>query len=94
MEWVSNKQANGLRYPLVGGTRPRHFDGTSFKPNKLPENAPTPTSRVHALLGALAERKTLNLQKIPPPTWLDFTLNFDFGDRQKCQDLLFYCYFR
>jgi hypothetical protein len=43
--------ANGERYPLVGGTRQRHFDGTDFKPRKLPENAQTPTSRVHALLG-------------------------------------------
>jgi len=34
------------RYPLVGGTRQRRFDGTSLKPHKLPENAPTPTSRV------------------------------------------------
>ena len=42
---------NGVRYPLVGGTRKRHFDGTNFKPRKLPENAQTPTSRVHAVLG-------------------------------------------
>ena len=41
---------NGLRYPLVGGTRQRHFNGTNFKPHKLPENAQTPTSWVHALL--------------------------------------------
>jgi hypothetical protein len=37
---------NGWRYPLVGGTRQRRFAGTRFKPRKLPENAPTPTSRV------------------------------------------------
>ena len=53
-----NLLANGERYPLVGGMRKRHFDGTSFKPHKLPENAQTPTSRVHALLGNLTERKT------------------------------------
>jgi len=41
---------NGLRYPLVGGTGQRRFDGTHFKPRKLPENAATPTSRVHAVL--------------------------------------------
>jgi hypothetical protein len=42
---------NGLRYRLVGGTRERHFDGTDFKPHGVLENAPTPTSRVHAVLG-------------------------------------------
>jgi hypothetical protein len=42
---------NGLRYPLVGGTGERRFDGTNFKPRKVLENAPTPTSRVHAVLG-------------------------------------------
>jgi hypothetical protein len=44
---------NGLRYPLVGGTRERHFAGTHFKPRKEPENAQTPTSRVHAVLGGV-----------------------------------------
>ena len=44
-------RANGLRYPLVGGTRQRHFDGTSLEPSKLLENAQTPTSRVHAVFG-------------------------------------------
>jgi len=38
---------NGLRYPLVGGTRQRHFAGTNSRPRKVPENAPTPTSPVH-----------------------------------------------
>src|SRR6266545_8092637 len=42
---------NGLRYPLVGGMRPRRFDGTHSKPRKCLENAQTPTSRVHAVLG-------------------------------------------
>jgi hypothetical protein len=42
---------NGLRYPRVGGMRQRHFDGNSFEPRKLPENAATPTRRVHAVLG-------------------------------------------
>jgi len=46
------KLPNGVRYPLVGGTRERHFVGINFKPRKLPENAHTPTSRVHAVLGA------------------------------------------
>jgi len=56
------KAPNGWRYPLVGGTRQRHFDGISFKPRKLPENAATPTTpapahfagvRVHAVLGSM-----------------------------------------
>jgi len=44
---------NGWRYPLVGGTGQRRFDGTHCKPRKEPENAQTPTSRVHAVLGSL-----------------------------------------
>ncbi len=44
---------NGLRYPRVGGTRPRRFDGTNLKPSIRPENAATPTRRVHAVLGGL-----------------------------------------
>ena len=54
---------NGVRYPLVGGTRQRHFNGTHFKPRKVPENAPTPTSRVHAVLGAVPDfRSYLTLE--------------------------------
>jgi len=45
---------NGLRYPLVGGTRQCRFAGTNCKPRKLLKNAPTPTSRVHALLGGVS----------------------------------------
>ncbi len=41
-------QANGMRYPRVGGMRQRHFAGTNFKPRNLLENAQTPTRRVHA----------------------------------------------
>ena len=51
-------RTNGLRhrprrgYPRVGGRRQRCFDGTHFKPRKLPGNAQTPTRRVHAVLGS------------------------------------------
>ena len=45
---------NGERYPRAGRTRQRHFDGTNFKPRKLPENAATPTRRVHAVLGGIS----------------------------------------
>ncbi len=41
-----------MRYLQVGGTRQRHFDGTNLEPRKLSENAQTPTSRVHAVLGS------------------------------------------
>ncbi len=51
------KPSNGVRYPLVGGTRQRHFAGTNFKPRKLPENAAHTPSRVHALLGAFSDLK-------------------------------------
>ncbi len=49
---------NGMRYLRVGGTRGRHFAGTSFEPRKRLENAASPTRRVHAVLGALMECKT------------------------------------
>ena len=62
------KLPNGWRYPLVGGTTERRFGGTSFKPRKLLENAQTPTSRVHTVLGALIECKTLSLNKTSPLT--------------------------
>ena len=48
-----SKPANDSRYPLVGGTRERRFDGTNSKPRKLLKNAATPTSRVHAVLGGI-----------------------------------------
>jgi hypothetical protein len=54
---------NGLRYPLVGGTRQRHFDGTNLKPRKVLENAQSPTSRVHVVLGKPDERQAHRLKK-------------------------------
>jgi len=50
------KPPNGVRYPLVGGTRQRHFAGTSLKPRKVLENAQSPTCRVHAVLAAFIIR--------------------------------------
>jgi len=64
---------NGLRYPLVDGTRQRHFDGTNLKPRKLPENAQSPTSRVHAVLGGNPLR-FINLFRPSPDTLQDFGL--------------------
>src|SRR5919108_2474632 len=51
--------SNGWRYPLVGGTRQRYFAGTNLKLRKTPENAQTPTSRVHAVLA-----RFLNLESV------------------------------
>jgi hypothetical protein len=50
---------NGVRYPRVGGMRQSRFAGTNFKPHKVPENAVTPTRRVHAVLGGSCLRKTM-----------------------------------
>jgi hypothetical protein len=36
---IFKERANGWHYPLVGGTRERYFDGTSFKLRKLLKNA-------------------------------------------------------
>ena len=73
MEKVSNKKSltqikyahlpNGVRYPLVGETRQRYFIGTNFRPRKVPENAQTPTSRVHAVLGRFLGQLRLLLKK-------------------------------
>ncbi len=48
-----------MRYLRVGGRRQRHFDGASSKPRKLPENAATPTRRVHVVLGAVELKESL-----------------------------------
>ena len=53
-------QSTGWRYPLVGGTRQRRFDGTNPKPRKLPENAQTPISRV---LGGLCLFKNQSVRE-------------------------------
>jgi hypothetical protein len=45
-------QTNGERYPLVGGTRGRHFTGINFKLRKVPENAQTPTTTPALACGA------------------------------------------
>ena len=44
--------AQRLALPAGGWDETTPFGGTNFKPHKLPENAQTPTSRVHAVLGA------------------------------------------
>src|SRR5512134_1233414 len=62
--WHNMKPPNGWRYPLgVGGwIHPRN--GTPRKPETCSKNAgPTP-SRVHALLGALFERRTRRQEQV------------------------------
>ena len=44
---MARMQLNGLGYPLVGGTRPRHIAGINSKPGEVPENAQTPTPHLH-----------------------------------------------
>ena|SRR6266498_1595888 len=56
---------NGERYPLVGGTRQRRFAGINLKPRKRLENAQTPTSRVHTVLGGDPCMKPYNLTAWP-----------------------------
>ena len=67
---VAASAPNGLRYPLVGWTRQRHFDGTSFKPREVPKNAQTPISRVNAVLGGglqfLRAEKLFNILLFKP----------------------------
>ena len=50
---------NGWRYPLVGGTRPRHFAGTNSKPRKKLENARPTHRQLHAVLGSRLKRNPL-----------------------------------
>ena len=52
--------------------RERHFAGTNSKPRKAPENAQTPTSRVHALLGALTERRPTDSKENTKPILTKF----------------------
>jgi hypothetical protein len=42
-----------LALPAGGREETMLFYGTNLEPRKLPENAQTPTSRVHAVLGAV-----------------------------------------
>ncbi len=56
---------DSVRYPRVGGTRQRRFDGASLEPHKLPENAATPTRRVHAVLGGDNGYDTLSVETTP-----------------------------
>ena len=60
---------NGVRYLLVGGMRQRDYVGINFKPRKTLENAQTPTSQVHAVLGGFLERQTPNLKPEPLPSF-------------------------
>ena len=46
-------RANGWRYPLVGGRGLNSLYGKMLRRRKLPENAATPTSQVHAVLGGV-----------------------------------------
>jgi hypothetical protein len=56
-----------MALPAGGRDERTPFARTNLKPQKLPENAQTPTSRVHALLAcALFWKQTLHNQTIKP----------------------------
>ena len=64
----------------MGGTRERRFAGTNFKPRKLPENAATPTRRVHALLGCgLLEEQVTGEFNVQPTTPI---VNIGYSDEE------------
>jgi hypothetical protein len=75
LKFIQAEPANGVRYPLVGGTRQRLFAGTSFKPRKLLENAQTPTSRVHAVLGGVLTKHSTDLWAIDTPQTVSILLH-------------------
>ena len=64
----------------MGGTRERYFDGTNSKPRKRLENAQTPTSRVHAVLGVIELEDSLAKKDDTAKLTNIFTYNFDFGN--------------
>src|SRR3990172_2836897 len=85
-DWImyfSTHAPNGWRYPLVGGTRQRYFDGTNSKPRKVPKNAATPTSRVHALLGAVELEDSIATKRHCRQTHKIIAHDSTFGKNQK-----------
>ncbi len=68
-----------MRYPRVGGRRQRHFAGTSFQPRELPENAATPTRRVHAVLGSFEPTRILTVVRLSHHTAFQMNQNLDDG---------------
>ena len=59
---------NGSRYPLVGGTRGRHFDGIQLELGKRPENAATSTATPGASVAAAlfaGDRSRASLSRCP-----------------------------
>jgi len=82
---INDQPANGERYPLVGGTRQHRFGGTNSKPRKLSENAQTPTSRVHALLGAVELEDSIATKRHHRQTDKIIAHDSTFGKNQKAQ---------
>ena len=67
----------------MGGTRQRRFDGTHFRPRKPLENAQSPTSRVHAVLGGsfgVAGRQVAELLEPVEAARDDVALFVEFSD--------------
>jgi hypothetical protein len=77
---IFSSAPNGWRYPLVGGIRQRPFAGTNLKPRKVLENAQTPTSRVHAVLGCFMVAKA----KVFSPVSANLKSKYPFHEQKNC----------
>jgi hypothetical protein len=53
------RAAQRLALPAGGRDEAMPLDGINLKPRKVPENAPTPTSRVHAVLGGVLNHRII-----------------------------------
>jgi len=65
---VMIEPAQRLALPAGGWDEITLFTGTNFKRRKQPKNAQTPTSRVHAVLGAFYAIRVYQLWALPGTT--------------------------
>jgi len=78
--WVARQPPNGLRYPLVGGTRERHFDGTNSNHAKcLKTRRVPPVGCTLCWAGATCAR-LVAWKPEPRPYWIDCTRHKTFDN--------------
>ena len=71
---------HGWRYPRVGGTRQRHFDGTNLKPRNLLENAHAAQQQSHKSGARCVRRwKLSSLAELGRINLYDFSLTLGIG---------------